>query len=361
MQAGLIFAVCAASVASVTAETTVLAGCFTLVTLESCCDSVDGRPGEYNGQKCVPTKALEEGDPQAPSNEFGESHVCQPACWVTNTCAYTKPHGSFGDQTIVEGECATTTTTTTTTVTPWDSSASSSADSNSLESSWSSSFKEASSESFDSSGDSSLGSSGSDASGSSGSYMFLWQWLLLALCCCAAAIAPLLKPKPKKKAPKKPSGPAKTTLASDHPAGCTYLEVTSQTGFKAGQTIEIGAGTPTAEIHEVTGLGSILLAAPLLYPHPLGTPVQVLPDPKVPAQVPFVAPVATTSTVIPSYSIAPPTYAAPAMTAYAAPATTAYAAAPVSYAAPATTAYAAPATMSYAAPATMTYAPGTGI
>jgi len=343
MRAGLVFAIFTASVASSNAETTVLAGCFTLVTLESCCDSIDGRPGEYNGQKCVPTKALEEGDPQAPSNEFGESHVCQPACWVTNTCAYTKPHGSFGDQTALEGQCVTTTITTTTTVTPWDSSASSSADSNSLESSWSSSFKEASSESFDSSGDSSLGSSGSDASGSSGSYLFLWQWLLLALCCCAAAIAPLLKPKPKKKAPKKkPAGPAQTTLASDHPAGCTYLEVTSSTGFNAGQTIEIGAGTPTAEIHEVTGLGSILLAAPLLYPHPLGTPVDELKDPKVPVQVP----VPTTSAVIPSYSLAP-TYAAPAMTTYAAPATMAYAAAPISYAAPATTAYAAPATMSY--------------
>jgi hypothetical protein len=175
--------------------------------------------------------------------------------------------------------------------------------------------------------------------------MFLWQWLLLALCCCAAVIAPLLKPKPKKKAPKKPTGPAKTVLASDHPAGCTYLEVESQAGFKAGDTIEIGAGTAMAEIHDVTGLGSILLSAPLMYPQPQGTPVQVLPDPKVPVQdqtsgTPLTTsfqPVATTSTVIPSYTMAAPTYAAPA--------TTAYATAPVSYA---TQAYAAPA--SYAAP-----------
>jgi hypothetical protein len=175
--------------------------------------------------------------------------------------------------------------------------------------------------------------------------MFLWQWLLLALCCCAAVIAPLLKPKPKKKAPKKPTGPAKTTLASDHPAGCTYLEVASQAGFKAGDTIEIGADTPTAEICEVTGLGSILLAAPILFAHPLGTPVQVTTKP---APVPVVTtslPIATTSVAIPSYQMAP-TYAAPVS--YAAPATTAYAA-PVSYAAPATTAYAAPATMSYSA------------
>jgi hypothetical protein len=184
--------------------------------------------------------------------------------------------------------------------------------------------------------------------------MFLWQWLLLALCCCAAVIAPLLKPKPKKKAPKKPTGPAKTTLASDHPAGCTYLEVASQAGFKAGQTVEIGAGTPTAELCEVTGLGSILLAAPILFPHPLGTPVE---ETTKPAPVPVVTtslPVATTSVAIPSYQMAP-TYAAPVS--YAAPATTAYAA-PVSYAAPATTAYAAPATMSYAAPTTMSYSTG---
>jgi hypothetical protein len=185
--------------------------------------------------------------------------------------------------------------------------------------------------------------------------MFLWQWLLLALCCCAAVIAPLLKPKPKKKVPKKPTGPAKTTLASDHPAGCTYLEVVSQAGFKAGDTIEIGAGTAMAEIHDVTGLGSILLSAPLMYPQPQGTPVQVLPDPKVPVQdqtsgTPLTTsfqPVATTSTVIPSYAMAAPTYAAPATMAYAAPATTAYATAPVSYA---TQAYAAPATTAYAAP-----------
>jgi len=356
----LVLAIFAASVASSDAKTTVEAGCFTLTTLESCCDSIDGRSGEYNGQECVPTKALEDGDPQTPSNEFGESHVCQPKCWVSNTCSYTKPHGSFGDQTILEGQCVTTTTTVSTTITPWDSSASSSADSDSLESSWSSSFKEASSDSSASSGDTSLGSSGSDASGSSGSYMFIWQWLLLALCCCAAAIAPLLKPKPKKKVPKKPTGPAKTTLASDHPAGCTYLEVVSQAGFKTGDTIEIGAGTPVAEIHDVTGLGSILLSAPLMYPQPQGTPVQVLPDPKVPVQDSSsgtVQPVATTSTVIPSYAMAAPTYAAPATMAYAAPATTAYATAPVSYA---TQSYAAPATTAYAAPATTSYAVSAG-
>merc|ERR1719181_75836 len=99
--------------------------------------------------------------------------------------------------------------------------------------------------------------------------MYLWQWLLLFLCClaCLAGTAPMLmKPKPKPK----PTGPAKTKLASNHPAGCTYLEVESSTGFKAGQTIEIGAGTPTAEIHDVTGIGSILLSAPLMYPHAAG-------------------------------------------------------------------------------------------
>jgi|ERR1711924_224071 len=229
----------------------------------------------------------------------------------------------------------------TTTHTPWDSSASSSADAASLESSWSSSFKvESSADSSGESGflgsgssnDGSFDSSGSEQSGSSGSFPFLWQWLLLALCCCAAIIAPLLKPKPKKKPVKKPTT-GKTTLASDHPAGCTYLEVVSQAGFQAGQIIEIAAGTASAELQEVTGLGSILLAGPTTFFHALGTPVEVT-DKKIAPPV-----VATTATVLPSYQMAPAatmSYAAPVTTAYAAPATTAYAA-------PATTAYAAPA------------------
>jgi hypothetical protein len=222
-----------------------------------------------------------------------------------------------------------------------------------LESSWSSSFKEESSDSLSgSSNDASFDSSGSEQSGSSGSYMFNWQWLLLALFCCCAVIAPLLKPKPKKKAPKKPTGPAKTTLASEHPAGCTYLEVASQAGFKAGQVIEIAAGTASAELQEVTGLGSILLAGPTLFPHPTGTPVVEVTDGRKPFALPALVP--TTTAVIPSYQMAPATtsymQAAPVTTAYAAPMTS------MAYAAPATTSYAAPAMMS----GTTAYAGGGG-
>jgi hypothetical protein len=63
----------------------------------------------------------------------------------------------------------------TTTMTPWDSSASSSGDTDSLESSDSASWEE------DRSGDSSQSNevSGSQASGSSGWYPFIWQWMTL--------------------------------------------------------------------------------------------------------------------------------------------------------------------------------------
>jgi hypothetical protein len=91
----------------------------------------------------------------------------------------------------------------TTTMTPWDSSASSSAEQDSLDSSYSGFFQNDMSDDSSNSGT----SSGSTASGSSGSYMQIWQWIavlsLLTLCCCAAiASAMSSKPKPKKK--KKP-------------------------------------------------------------------------------------------------------------------------------------------------------------
>lgn len=83
----------------------------------------------------------------------------------------------------------------TTTMTPWDSSASSSGDSNSLESSFSASFEE------DRSGDSMLSHewtpSGSQASGSSGFYPYIWQWssmvitgvsVLIFFWCCYGVI-----------------------------------------------------------------------------------------------------------------------------------------------------------------------------
>jgi len=100
--------------------------------------------------------------------------------------------------------------TVTTTLTPWDSSASSSGEKTSLDSSYSGSFKHGSS--GDSSG--SEASSGSTGSGSSGSFLRLWMWeLLIALCClccaaCAAAGAMQKAPKKKKTAPKPAPAPA---------------------------------------------------------------------------------------------------------------------------------------------------------
>merc|ERR1711865_756914 len=157
--------------------------------------------------------------------------------------------------------------------------------------------------------------------------------------------------------------------------GATKMPVASDSGFKIGDMIDIGPGTPEHEVNTVKAFGSIICATPLQNDHPAGTVVAKAANPAAPAPVP--APVmepvaATTSQLIPSYSmVATPqqsyTYAAPATTSYvtapqqsytyAAPATTSYAAAPVAsygYAAPATTSYAAPAT--YASPAVGGYA-----
>jgi hypothetical protein len=207
-----------------------------------------------------------------------------------------------------------------------------------LASVYSSSYKD-DFESSQSSADSSLDTSGSAASGSSGFYMPLWMWALelCGLCICCALIAAAMKPAKKKAPKKKPqpkySGPAATTLAAAAPAGTTILEVASQAGFKAGDVVEIDAGSPLAEIHDVAGLGSIILTAPLMYPHAGGAPVNVLPDGR-----PLPELIQTTSAVIPSYQMAAPVttsqmyqMAAPQM--YAAPATTAYAQ-PMSYAQP---------------------------
>jgi hypothetical protein len=298
-------------------------GCSHLETIDACCKALDGRDG-MTDHKCVPAK----------SGTFSTNQMCEPACYVdgSKSCGGILD-GVGADEASKMYNCnptpkpaATTTpeptTTPTTTLTPWDSSDSSSADLESLDSAYSSSFKD-DSDSFASSADSSGETSGSTASGSSGSYMPLWMWGILGalgtMACCAI-LGAMMKPKKKKKVPKKqPTGPAKTTLASDHPAGCTYLEVVSQAGFKAGDTIEIGAGTAMAEIHDVTGLGSILLSAPLMYPQPQGTPVQVVPkpvveEPAMPELAPLM-PVTTSYVQQPMVTTAQPvmTYAQPMM------------------------------------------------
>jgi len=197
--------------------------------------------------------------------------------------------------------------------------------------------------------------------------------------------------KPKKK-PSKKVGPASTTLEKAVAKGATKMPVASDSGFKIGDMIDIGPGTPEHEVNTVKAFGSIICATPLQNDHPAGTVVAKAANPAAPAPVPApvmepvaepllpavppLMPLATTSQLIPSYSmVATPqqsyTYAAPATTSYvtapqqsytyAAPATTSYAAAPqqsYTYAAPATTSYAAApvASYGYAAPATTSYA-----
>jgi len=199
------------------------------------------------------------------------------------------------------------------------------------------------------------------------------------------------KGKPKKKKSKKVA-PASTTLKKALAKGATKLDVASDAGFKIGDMIDVGPGTPEHEVNTVKAFGSIICATPLQNDHPAGTVVAKAANPAAPAPVPApvmepvaepllpavppLMPLATTSQLIPSYSmVATPqqsyTYAAPATTSYvtapqqsytyAAPATTSYAAAPqqsYTYAAPATTSYAAApvASYGYAAPATTSYA-----
>jgi len=174
------------------------------------------------------------------------------------------------------------------------------------------------------------------------------------------------KPKPKKT---KKDAPGSTHLTKDVEKGATKMPINSDYGFKIGDTIDIAPGTSEHEVNEVEAFGSIICATPLKHDHPKGTKVVKAAKPAAKPEVepllpalPPLMPLATTSQLVPSYSmVAAPqqsyTYAAPATTAYttyAAPATTAYAAAPTqsyTYAQPRTTAYAQPTTTAYAAPA----------
>merc|ERR1712128_297004 len=213
-----------------------------------------------------------------------------------------------------------------------------------------------------------MGSSGSTASGSWGSQLPIWLWILLiCLCCCChgGGIGAMMggKGKPKKKKTKK-GVPASTTLEKAAAKGATKMNVASDAGFKIGDMIDVGPGTPKHEVNTVKAFGSIICATPLQNDHPAGTVVAKAANPAAPAPVPApvtepvaepllpavppLMPLATTSQLIPSYSMV----ATPQQSyTYAAPATTSYAAAPIAsygYAAPATTSYAAPAT--YASP-----------
>jgi len=171
--------------------------------------------------------------------------------------------------------------------------------------------------------------------------------------------------KPPKKTKKK-DAPGSTHLSRDVKKGATKMPINSDYGFKIGDTIDIAPGTPEHEVNEVEAFGSIICATPLKNDHPKGTKVVKAAKPAAKPEVepllpalPPLMPLATTSQLVPSYSmvVAPQqsyTYAAPATTSYmAAPQQSYTYAAPqqsYTYAAPAMTAYAAPATTAYAAP-----------
>jgi len=172
------------------------------------------------------------------------------------------------------------------------------------------------------------------------------------------------KPKPTKKK----DAPGSTHLSRDVKKGATKMEINSKYGFKVGDTIDIAPGTSEHEVNEIEAFGSIICATPLKHDHPKGTLVKVIKkllEKALPEVAPLLMPLATTSQLIPSYSmVAAPqyTYAAPATTSYtqyAAPQTASYSYTQpaqqqaYTYAAPATTAYAQPQMggyTSYAAP-----------
>jgi len=200
---GLLLAAAVGSVATQdTSREPAVGGCFT-ISQADCCKFVDGRADKFAGQLCVPS---------AEGEKFFSGNGCEPSCLVDGTGC----DGQGQDDTAKMGQCAlptttpspTTTTPAVTTTTPWDSSASSSGNSNSLDSACSSSFRKPW-DSSTSSTDSSTDSSDSAASGSSGCYPSLPIWPFL--CCpliplCLAPLIPMLKPKPRPK-PKKRAEP----------------------------------------------------------------------------------------------------------------------------------------------------------
>jgi len=236
----------------------------------------------------------------------------------------------------------------TTTATPWDSSSGSSGGT-SLDSLTSDSLNAGSSVTSGSL----AGSFGSQESGSSGSFTNVWMWFALAACLClvlggGAAAASKGKKKTKKKAKKAISSPGITKMKDAAKAGETKVHVENQAGFAVGDKIVIDAGAKTEEQNEIVGFGSLKLKNPLKFPHAPGAPVSVLPEAELFLDIPPLIPLATTSQVIPSYSMSmpmPQAYA-PQYQTYAAPM------AQASY-----SMMAAPMTQAYAAPMTAGYAP----
>merc|ERR1740130_2348756 len=71
---------------------------------------------------------------------------------------------------------------------------------------------------------------------------------------------------------------AKTSLTTDAKAGATKLDVASSAGFSEGRTIKLhGVAGSESELCVIAGFGSILLASPLRFVHPIGTVIEQLP------------------------------------------------------------------------------------
>jgi hypothetical protein len=66
-----------------------------------------------------------------------------------------------------------------------------------------------------------------------------------------------------------------TVLTEAAEAGATRIVTSSISGFSVGDTITLAKNTPTAEVNLITEFGSMILAYPLLYYHPVGTIVEI--------------------------------------------------------------------------------------
>lgn len=64
--------------------------------------------------------------------------------------------------------------------------------------------------------------------------------------------------------------PTTTTVSQASAAGATKIEVTSNTGFAAGNYVAVNPGGPTMDIRRIEALGSLIFSAPLAHPHAVG-------------------------------------------------------------------------------------------
>lgn len=67
--------------------------------------------------------------------------------------------------------------------------------------------------------------------------------------------------------------PASTTVSAPSAAGDKILQVTSNTGFAAGDYVAVNAGQPNADVRLTAALGSLIFSAPLAHSHAVGEPV----------------------------------------------------------------------------------------